>query len=126
MSEFLKIQKVKRIRRYMLNKNNNTLLYDMLPKKPLKIISISDFPPPLSRLADKYFKEVVVIEYTNISYNDLVNGMVHEKYSGSEEFAILRKAISGITSEFITYNAYVEECKTQAKAFIAERDEASL
>lgn len=60
--------------------------------------------------------------YSNISYEDLVNKLVKERYSDSEEFAILRKAINGVTDEFVAYNTYVEECKTQAKAFIAERD----
>lgn len=60
-----------------------------------------------------------------LSYNDLVNGMVREKYSDSEEFAILRKSINNpYNAEYIEYNAYVEECKVKAKAFIVERDEA--
>ena len=48
--------------------------------------------------------------------------MVRERYSESEEFAILRKAISGISDEYNIYNAYVENCKVQAKQFINERD----
>lgn len=62
--------------------------------------------------------------YSTITYNDLVNGMVREKYSDSEEFAILRKSINNpYNAEYVEYNAYVEECKARAKAFIAERDE---
>lgn len=68
--------------------------------------------------------KVVVLykKYSDISYNDLVNGMIRDKYSESEEFAILRKSINGITDEFTTYNTYVEDCKLQAKAWIANRD----
>lgn len=60
--------------------------------------------------------------YSKVSYEKLVNSLVKEKYSDSEEFAILRKSISNPTNaEYVEYNAYVEECKVQAKAFIEER-----
>lgn len=58
-----------------------------------------------------------------ISYDVLVNGMVRDKYNESEEFAILRKSINNpYNTEFIEYNNYVEQCKSQAKAFIEERE----
>ena len=61
--------------------------------------------------------------YSTITYDELVNGMVREKYSDSEEFAILRKAINNPTlEEYVAYNTYVEDCKTKAKAFVAERE----
>ena len=60
--------------------------------------------------------------YSNISYNDLVNQLVKERYSDSEEYAILRKALKEKTDEFYIYDAYVEECKVKAKEFIAKRD----
>ena len=62
--------------------------------------------------------------YSNISYDNLVNQLVKQRYSDSEEFAILRKAINGITEEYTTYNTYVEQCKLDAKAFIEEREKA--
>lgn len=62
--------------------------------------------------------------WSNITYDNLVNNLVRERYTDSEEFAILRKAISNITDEFLIYNAYVEQCKLQAKAFIEEREKA--
>ena len=56
------------------------------------------------------------------NYEELVNKMVREKYSESEEFAILRKTINNPSNEqFIEYNNFVEQCKLQVKAFIAER-----
>jgi hypothetical protein len=60
--------------------------------------------------------------YSRLPYENLVNQLVKERYSDSEEFAILRKALTEKTNEFYIYNAYVEECKTQAKAFIEERN----
>lgn len=58
-------------------------------------------------------------------YDVLVNGMVREKYSESQEFAILRKSITNpLNEEFIEYNVYVEDCKLQAKEFIQKRNEA--
>lgn len=60
--------------------------------------------------------------YSKISYDNLVNKLVKEKYSDSAEFAILRKSINNpYNSEYIEYNAYVEECKEIAKEFVEER-----
>lgn len=68
-----------------------------------------------------------LVEYTiyNMSsYETIVNQLVKEKYSDSEEFAILRKAIGNpYNAEYIEYNAYVENCKVRAKEFIEERNE---
>ena len=60
--------------------------------------------------------------YSKLPYDNIVNKLVKERYSDSEEFAILRKAINGITDEYRIYNAYVEECKVRAKDFIVERE----
>ena len=60
--------------------------------------------------------------YSNASYDNLVNKLVKERYSDSEEYAILRKALKEKTDEFYIYDAYVEECKVKAKEFIAKRD----
>jgi hypothetical protein len=65
---------------------------------------------------------VTYTTYSKDSYEQLVNKLVRERYTESEEFAILRKALNEKTNEFYIYNAYVEECKTQAKAFIQERN----
>jgi hypothetical protein len=67
-------------------------------------------------------EEISFALYSKLPYEKLVNQLVREKYTDSEEFAILRKAINGITDEFLIYNAFVEECKTKAKQFIAERE----
>lgn len=69
-----------------------------------------------------YDNYVTFIGYSKLPYEELVNQMVRERYTESEEFAILRKAINGITDEYRIYNTYVEDCKAQAKAFIKERN----
>lgn len=61
--------------------------------------------------------------YSKITYESLVNKLVKEKYSDSEEFAILRKAIGNPNNdEYLIYNAFVEDCKIKARAFVEERD----
>ena len=63
--------------------------------------------------------------YSKISYKKIVNKLIAEKYTIQDELAIQRKHQKGINiDEFNEYDAYVESCKTKAKAFIAERDEA--
>jgi hypothetical protein len=63
--------------------------------------------------------------YSKLSYEALVNKLVREKYTESEEFAILRKHQKGVNEdEFNEYDTYVEECKEKAKQFIAEREKA--
>lgn len=121
MSNFLKRQIIRHTRQVVIKDDTLEAIKEQLPKNAI-IDNIVD----KSKSKKIFIKLVTYHYYRDTSYNDLVNGMVREKYTESEEFAILRKAMAGITSEFITYNAYVEECKTQAKAFIAERDEASL
>lgn len=98
--------------------NDNEAAKKQLPKTMVKVINIQD----LGQQDGLYIKRIMYTKYSNISYDDLVNGMVRDKYSESEEFAILRKAINSVTSEYVEYNAYVEECKTLAKAWIQKRD----
>lgn len=60
--------------------------------------------------------------YFSGDYGEVANRLIKQKYSDSEEFALLRKSITNPNNEeFITYNAYVEQCKVEAKAFIEER-----
>lgn len=66
--------------------------------------------------------QVSFTAYSNISYDDLVVSLIRKNYSQNEELAILRKAINNITDEYHIYNAYVEQCKLDAKAFIEERE----
>lgn len=60
--------------------------------------------------------------YSKITYEKLVNKLVKEKYSDSEEFALINKGIEDNThTEYVVYRKYVEECKKIARAFIDER-----
>ena len=66
--------------------------------------------------------EVKFTKYLPISYENLVHRLVKEQYSDSAEFAILRKSITNPNNaEYLQYNAYVEDCKVQARAYIDER-----
>ena len=61
-------------------------------------------------------------QYLMMSYEKIVNKLVKEKYSDSDEFAILRKSVGNpYNAEYVEYNAYVEDCKEIAKEFIEER-----
>ena len=101
-----------------LEQNDNELVKALLPKDLYEVIEIKDLE---SKNKNIFVKEVIYKTYSNISYEKLVNRLVKERYSDSEEFAILRKSLNGKTAEFNEYNIYVEECKKQAKAFIEER-----
>lgn len=101
-----------------LKTNDNSLIKAKLPKYTKVINEIVD----LDFKDDYYLKQVTFMYYLPTTYEDLVNQLVKERYSDSEEFAILRKAINGVTDEYTKYNSYVEECKIKAKEFIAERD----
>ncbi len=47
-------------------------------------------------------------------YADLVNNKIRERYSVSDELAILRQRDTK-PDEFNAYNAFVEQCKVEAK-----------
>lgn len=47
-------------------------------------------------------------------YNDRVNDLIRERYSLSEELAILRQRDTK-PEEFATYNAFAEECKAKVR-----------
>lgn len=107
-----------RTRLVRLTTNDTTLI-----KSKLRFVKIINKITELGFKDGYYNFSVNYTYYSPIKYEALVNQLVKERYSDSEEFAILRKAISnGISEEYTTYNAYVEECKTQAKAFIEERN----
>ena len=74
-------------------------------------------------LVDNKLKfEVVATQYSMLSYDNLVNRLVRDRYSESQEFAVLRKGTLDNTNyEFVEYNYYVEDCKVRARDFINER-----
>ncbi len=54
-------------------------------------------------------------EDSEINYDEEVNNLIREKYTESQEFAILRQRDTK-PQEFEEYNAYCEECKKKVKA----------
>ena len=101
-----------------LRTNDNNLIADKLPKPVISIDKVEDF----DQIGKTFIKRVTFTTYSDLPYEDLVNKLVRERYTDSEEFAILRKAINEKTDEYFIYNAYVEECKVRAKEFVAERE----
>ena len=66
------------------------------------------------------FEEVDEIpEETGTNYNEEVNSMIRQRYSLSEELAILRQRDSK-PDEFDAYNEYAEYCKVEVKRRMAE------
>ena len=64
-------------------------------------------------------------EYNMMPYNKLVNLLVKERYSDSEEFNLINDGIADSNNaKYKEYRSYVEECKARAKAFIEERNKA--
>lgn len=120
MTNILNKQLKQTTREIRLTANDNNLIKDRLPRG-IYLVSI-DSIKDLGMKHHFYLKEVTYTHYLPTTYEELVNQMVREKYPVNEEFAILRKAINGITDEYLIYNAYVEDCKAQAKAFIKERN----
>lgn len=120
MSKYLERQiKQRKGRIVRLETNDNSLIKAKLHKYTISIDKIEDL-----RIKDGLFEKAVdYTYYTSISYDTLVNGMVRERYSDSEEFAILRKSVNNPSNaEFTSYYAYVEECKTLAKEWIENRE----
>lgn len=60
------------------------------------------------------FEEVNAIPDQSIDYNDEVNNMIRQRYSLSEELAILRQRDTK-PEEFEVYNEYAEYCKVEVK-----------
>ena len=57
--------------------------------------------------------------WQNIPYDEAVNAEIRKRYTESQEFAILRQKDEK-PSEYATYYAYCEECKTLVKEMKAK------
>lgn len=66
---------------------------------------------------DKFEEVDAIPEETGTSYNEEVNSMIRQRYSLSEELAILRQRDTK-PEEFAVYNGYAEECKSKVKAMM--------
>lgn len=61
--------------------------------------------------------------WSKLSYENLVNQLIAERYTIQDELAIQRKHHKGANeAEFNEYDEFVEQCKARAKDFIAERE----
>lgn len=67
--------------------------------------------------ADKFEEVGAVPEQPSFDYNEEVNSMIRQRYSLSEELAILRQRDTK-PGEFAVYNEYAEECKAKVKAMV--------
>ena len=116
---FLERQIRTSIRMIKLDTDDNVEAVSQLPATMIKVLNIKDMP----KQDGKFVKRITFTRYSNISYNELVHGMIRDKYSESQEFAILRKHQKGINeAEFNEYDAYDEECKVKAKEWINQSD----
>ena len=117
---FLEKQIVKSLKIVILDNNDNNLVKNYLPNTLIEIQRIIDMPSPKG----KFTKQIIYTHYSDITYNDLVKGMIRERYTIEDELGIQREYKKGINEvEFNEYDSFVEECKTKAKEFIAERDQ---
>lgn len=66
---------------------------------------------------DKFEEVDAVPEQSSFDYNEEVNSMIRQRYSLSEELAILRQRDTK-PGEFAVYNEYAEECKAKVKAMV--------
>lgn len=98
-------------------KNRKEIVINLMVKNLAKTRNMYASKPRITNT------DITFTLYSKISYEDLVNRMVKQKYTDSQEFAILRKSITnGTNEEYQEYNTYVEECKENAKKFIKERE----
>lgn len=63
--------------------------------------------------------EAIIEEANTIDYDEAVNAAIRERYTESQEFAILRQRDTK-PEEYAVYNDFCEKCKLEIKAKIAE------
>lgn len=90
-------------------------------KKNIKILSYTErLPSPFDKKNEE--KLVVVCNiYNPIAYEDLVVKLIEEKYSINSQIAIIRQKNTKM-DEYNDFYNYCEQCKSQAKNFINERN----
>lgn len=57
----------------------------------------------------------------NLEYKTTIDGLIRQRYSVSDEIAILRQRDIK-PEEYAEYNAYCEQCKAQAKSKLAKKE----
>lgn len=75
-------------------------------------IAVADIPP-----------------YTEAEYKAKVEELIRERYSASDEFALINNVMSEATekrqSEYAEYQAYREECKRRAKEMLTQEKQTN-
>lgn len=79
-------------------------------------------PADFEELTEAELTEAAKTAETEAAYEAEVERLIRQRYSVSAELAILRQRDTK-PQEFAAYNAYAEECKTQARAAVAESEE---
>lgn len=73
-------------------------------------IAVADIPP-----------------YSEAEYEAKVESLIRERYSVSQEFALINNVMAGVTekrrAEYAAYQDYRAECKRRAKEILAQRGE---
>ena len=71
-------------------------------------IAVADMPP-----------------YTQFEYEAKVEELIRERYTVSQEFALINNVMANVTekrqSEYAAYQDYREECKRRAKVIVSEQ-----
>lgn len=76
------------------------------------------------------YEEIAVADippYTESEYKAKVEELIRERYTASDEFALINNVMAGVTekrqSEYAEYQAYREECKRRAKEELTTKPE---
>ena len=70
---------------------------------------------------------VTFTKYNMSKYEEIVEGLIEDRYSVKEEICLTNKGIKNPTDyEYVEYRAFVEICKEKAREFISERNAAFL
>lgn len=85
-------------------------------------VDVADYNGEKETTRKQYMYDCIECYNGTPTYETMVNFLIEQKYSKSEENAILRKKIANLdtSNEFDAYNAYAEECKTLAKQLLGE------
>lgn len=83
-------------------------------KLPLEEITREEYESLQEQIAKESEAQAEQLYWQNISYEDAVDMKIREKYTVSQEFAILRQRDEK-PEEYQTYYEYCEECKTFVK-----------
>lgn len=77
--------------------------------------------------APDQWEEIAVADippYTEAEYKARVEALIRERYTASDEFALINNVMSGATekrqNEYAEYQAYRQECKARAKELLTQ------